>query len=100
MRMTGRFRRVRYLVHALLLVALLWLIIGANTTSTAAADTQITIQGFAFSPATISVPVGTTVTWTNKDAVGHDVTGLNNPFASKTLAPGQSFSFTFNQVGT
>jgi plastocyanin len=100
MRMTGRLRRVRYLAHALMLVALVWLIIGANTTSTAAADTQITIQGFAFSPAAISVPVGTTVTWTNKDAVGHDVTSTNGPFASKTLATGQSFSYTFNQAGS
>lgn len=100
MRKFGGLRRARFIAHALLLVGLLWLIVGAGTTSTAAADTQIAIQGFAFAPATISVPVGTTITWTNKDSVGHDVTSATGAFGSKTLTTGQTFSFTFNQAGT
>lgn len=98
--MTGRLRRVRYLVHALMLVSLLWLIIGANPTSTAAADTQITIQGFAFAPATITIPAGTTVTWTNKDGPKHNVISANGAFGSKDLATGETFSFTFNAAGS
>ena len=61
----------------------------------------IEIKGFAFNPATVSVKTGTTVTWTNNDTVSHTVTSdsgglLNSP----TLAPGQSFSFTFSAPGT
>lgn len=100
MRMTGRLRRLRYLAHALMLVALLWLIIGANTTSTAAATMEIPIQGFAFVPATITIPAGTTVTWTNKDTAKHTVTSATGAFASKDLATGETFSFTFSVAGS
>jgi plastocyanin len=100
MRVFGRLRRVRYIAHALLLVGLLWLIVGASATSTAAADMQITIQNFAFAPATISVPVGTKVTWTNMDSATHTVTSDTGAFDSKNLANGASFSFTFTQAGT
>lgn len=100
MRLFGRVRRLKYIAHALLLVGLVWLIVGANTTSTAAADTAITIQGFAFGPATITIPVGTTVTWTNKDTAPHNVTSATGAFASKDMTTGQTFSFTFNQAGS
>ena len=100
MRVIGRLRRVRYLAHGLLLVGLLWLIVGASATSTAAADMQITIQNFAFAPATITVPVGTKVTWTNMDSATHTVTSDTGAFDSKNLANGASFSFTFTQAGS
>jgi plastocyanin len=87
-------------VHLLVLLGLLWLIIGASATSTAAADMAITIQGFAFSPATITVPVGTKVTWTNQDPATHTVTSDTGVFDSKNLTTGGTFSFTFNQAGS
>src|SRR5881227_1526785 len=37
------------------------------------ATTSVSIKNFAFSPATITVRVGSTVVWTNTDAVSHDV---------------------------
>jgi len=46
------------------------------------------------------VPVGTKVTWTNKDAATHTVSGDTGTFDSKDLATGASFSFTFNQAGS
>ncbi|MEV5509495.1 cupredoxin domain-containing protein [Streptomyces orinoci] len=66
--------------------------------SAPAAASQVTIAGFAFSPSTLTVTKGTTVTWTNNDSVSHTVTGsgLNSP----TLSPGDSYSFTFNSSGT
>ncbi|HMO59020.1 MAG TPA: hypothetical protein PKC19_16815, partial [Roseiflexaceae bacterium] len=39
-----------------------------------AADTTVAIQGFAYSPATVSITVGDTVTWSNSDAAPHTVT--------------------------
>jgi plastocyanin len=100
MRMRRRLPGLRYGVHLLVLLGLLWLVMGASATSTAAADMAITIQGFAFSPATITVPVGTKVTWTNQDPATHTVTSDTGAFDSKNLTTGGTFSFTFNQAGS
>lgn len=64
----------------------------------------VTIQGFAFAPAALTVKKGTTVIWTNLDAAPHlvvaDVAVAGAPyFSSPSLATGASYSFTFNQVG-
>lgn len=64
---------------------------------------SITIEDFAFSPATISVKKGTKVSWTNKDEVKHDVTpdSGNAVFqGSELLGKGESYSWTFDTVGT
>jgi plastocyanin len=61
---------------------------------------QVTIQNFQFAPAALTVPAGTTVTWTNRDDDTHTVTEANKRFASKVLDPGQSFSYTFSAPGT
>ncbi|GEM_PF-4664628 len=100
MRIRRRLPGVRYSVHLLVLLGLLWLIVGATATTTSAADMAITIQGFAFSPATITVPVGTKVTWTNKDPATHTVTSDTGLFDSKNLTTGGTFSFTFSQAGS
>ena len=80
-----------------------------STTNTASTSTssgtqsgtvQMTIQNFAFTPNTITLPVGTTVIWTNKDSVPHTVTSNGGAFGSGTLSQGQTFQFTFNTVGT
>lgn len=74
-----------------------------NTPSSSpTATSSVTISNFAFSPASISVKKGTTVTWTNKDAVAHTVTetdGQDGP-KSDSLGQGQTYSFTYNTVGT
>lgn len=74
----------------------------ANTTPEAANTDKVTIKNLAFSPANITVKKGTTVTWTNQDSTAHTVTetdGQDGP-NSGNLAKGQSYSFTFNTVGT
>lgn len=71
-----------------------------STTNTAASGNTVSIQGLAFSPASLTVVQGTTVTWTNNDSVSHTVTGDQGGPNSGTLAPGQSYSFTFSTVGS
>lgn len=77
----------------------------ATSSGTAMAVSITTTGSFAFSPATITIKVGTTVTWTNNTSVPHTVTsddnttfdsGLNTPIA----ANGGTFSFTFTKAGT
>ncbi len=61
---------------------------------------SVTIQGFAFSPATVTVKKGTTVVWTNNDSVGHTVTGGERGPTSRLLGQGETYSFTFDTSGT
>jgi plastocyanin len=63
---------------------------------------KVSIDNFKFSPAELTVPVGTTVTWVNHDDVPHTATSKNDPpaFDSKALDTDQSFSFTFTKPGT
>ncbi len=61
--------------------------------------TSIDISGFAFSPLNDSVAVGTTITWTNKDASAHTVTSDQSLFDSGSLGQNQTFSHTFNSTG-
>lgn len=58
----------------------------------------VEIKGFAFNPEIITIPKGTTVTWTNKDGAVHTVTA--DIFDSGRLSQGKTFSYTFNQTGT
>ena len=69
----------------------------APTSQTVSVD----ISNFAFNPPTLTVKVGTTVTWTNKDSVTHTVTSDSGTLLdSPSIPPGQSFSFTFTSSGT
>lgn len=62
-------------------------------------EVSVSISGFAFNPATITISVGTEVTWTNEDAEIHTVTSAGN-FDSGSMAQGDMFSHTFDQPGT
>jgi len=71
----------------------------AITQPAAIGTAQVTIANFAFDPAQLQVKVGTTVTWTNNDSTGHTVTADDGTFTSSTLKKGDTYSFTFNEVG-
>jgi plastocyanin len=64
------------------------------------AGAAIKIDNFSFGPATITIPVGSTVTWTNNDDVPHVVSSDDNKmFKSKALDTDDRFSFTFTNPG-
>jgi plastocyanin len=71
----------------------------AGTTTTADSSTTVTIRNFAFEPGTLTVTVGTTVTWVNDDGATHTVTADGGAFDSGRLANGATFQFTFDEVG-
>lgn len=60
----------------------------------------VVIDNFTFSPATLEVAVGTTVTWRNRDDVPHTVVSTTKVFKSPPLDTDESFSFTFREAGT
>lgn len=63
---------------------------------------EVSISGSAFSPASLTINVGDTVTWTNADPLVHDAVSTSGPaaFDSGDLAQGASFGFTFTTAGT
>ncbi|MBC6448052.1 cupredoxin domain-containing protein [Actinokineospora xionganensis] len=74
-------------------------LLGAAVPSPALAATySVTLQNLQYNPASITVAVGDTVTWSNSDSVIHSVTG--GPLNSPDLGPGASYSFTFTGPGT
>jgi plastocyanin len=67
----------------------------------AAADgTHVLVDNFSFAPATATVPVGTTVTWTNRDDIPHNVVSPEQKFKSRVLDTNEIFSHTFDVAGT
>jgi len=78
----------------------------AETRSPAAAEDQasqsreVKIDNFSFGPGELTVPVGTTVTWTNRDDIPHTVVSTDKVFKSKVLDTDEKFSFTFSKAGT
>jgi plastocyanin len=67
----------------------------------AGASGAVTIAGFAFSPASLTVKVGTTVTWTNTDSATHTVVWADGTRGSGSLtAGGTPYTRTFDTPGT
>src|SRR3989304_7843039 len=71
-----------------------------TTPPASAGAAEVTLEGLAFSPATLNVTAGTTVTWRNRDGVAHTVTADDNSFDSGYMAGGASFSHAFTEKGT
>ncbi|MCK8644434.1 cupredoxin domain-containing protein [Mycobacterium colombiense] len=61
---------------------------------------QVTIDGFAFAPVTLTVPAGATVTWTNRDEEPHTVAASDGSFHSPGMGTGATFTHTFPTAGT
>lgn len=63
---------------------------------------EVKIDNFSFGPEALTVPVGTTVTWTNRDDIPHTVVSTDDArtFKSKALDTDETFSYTFSKAGT
>ncbi len=60
----------------------------------------VKIDNFVFAPGSVSVPVGTTVRWTNNDDVPHTVVSNDKTFKSKALDTNEEFTYMFTKPGT
>jgi plastocyanin len=105
----------RTLMTALLMVTALVALAACSGSTGSAAATAATSQGpaapaggasavaikdFAYSPAGVSVPTGSKVTWTNSDTTAHTVTFDDGSADSGNLAAGSTFDHTFATAGT
>ena len=71
----------------------------AEVAAPAATATEVRIDNFTFSPATLTVTAGTTVTWINGDDIQHAIAAKDRSFRSKTLDTDDRFSFVFRIPG-
>ncbi|MFO1209845.1 MAG: cupredoxin family copper-binding protein [Amaricoccus sp.] len=87
---------------ALLAAAALAVAVPAAAQDVAAGSPTVTvsIENFTFSPETVTVAPGTTVTWVNRDDIPHLVVDTGKGFRSKALDTGDSYSFTFASPGS
>ena len=77
---------------------------GAAVTTSLYAQTpasmEVTIKDFMFSPTSLTVKAGSTVTWTNEDDEPHTVVSDEKLFRSGSLDTNDSFKFKFDKTGT
>lgn len=64
-----------------------------------ASTAEVNIDNFSFGPVAITIPVGTTVIWTNRDDIPHTVVSTEKVFKSKVLDTDEKFSYTFTKPG-
>ena len=73
----------------------------AITDGNVPAQVEVKIDNFSFSPATITIPAGTTIRWTNRDDIPHTVVSDDKTtFKSKPLDTDEQFTYTFTKPGT
>ena len=87
-----------------IMIAMLLLFAGSSrvraSDQSSAANVAIKIDNFVFGPQAITVPVGTTVTWTNSDDIPHTAVSTDGVFKSKVMDTDEKFSYTFTKAGT
>ena len=87
-----------------IMIAMLLLFAGSSRVTASdqpsAANVAVKIDNFVFGPQAITVPVGTTVTWTNGDDIPHTAVSTDGVFKSKVMDTNEKFSYTFTKAGT
>jgi plastocyanin len=72
----------------------------APADASTASEVIVKIDNFSFSPASITVPIGATVRWTNADDIPHTVVSDDKTFKSRALDTDEQFTHTFTKPGT
>jgi plastocyanin len=81
------------------LAAMSWVLVVSASKADPAAPASITVKNFMFSPVPLTVPAGTTVTWTNLDEEPHTAVSDTGLFRSGAMDTYESFSFKFDKPG-
>ena len=86
-------------VLAMLLAAFVFVSCHKSNSSNAVTAASVSIKNMAFSPGSLSVKAGATVTWTNSDTTIHTVTADDGSFNSGNIAVGATYSKVFSSAG-
>jgi plastocyanin len=76
------------------------LILHPTRAKSEASPAEVRVDNFTFGPATLTVPVNSTVTWVNKDDLPHVIASDDGVFKSKALDTDDKYSYTFTKAGT
>lgn len=91
----------RILTGFALFFSVLIITISCTKSSDLPGANEVFMQGMAFTPSTITVSAGTTITWTNNDGVIHNVTSNTaGLFSSGSISPNGTYSHLFSTPGT
>ena len=90
----------RYILLLIALTVLASLALASLGKAATPAAPQFLIKDFMFTPMSVTVKAGDTVTWTNKDDEPHTVVSDNGLFRSAALDTDETFSFKFDKPGT
>ena len=94
----GGFARRSLLRHAL--GASVVVLISTRARMAAAEGGDVMIDNFSFSPTPLTVKVGTTITWTNRDDIPHSIVCPELKMKSHPLDTDDAFSYQFSKPGT
>ena len=87
-------------IFAMLAIAALLTLAGSpNVMANDQPSKEVKIDNFIFGPQTVTVPAGTTVTWTNSDDIPHTAVSTYGVFKSKVMVTDEQFSYTFTKSG-
>ena len=73
---------------------------GKGSSPTAPTPMSVSIVSGGFTPSSISISAGSTVTWMNNDTTAHSVVADGGAFSSGSIAPGGQYGYTFPSAGT
>jgi plastocyanin len=91
---------LRLALCAAAIAALPWMVASAPAAGDAPNTVRIAIQDFKFTPGSLTVKAGSTVTWVNDDDEAHTVIGDAGSFRSSAFDTGETFSYRFDTPGT
>jgi len=99
--MNRRFKAILGISAACALMAILMVVPAAcSSGGSSTTPNEVDMHNLQFSPTSLTVSVGTTVTWKNTDNVQHSVTSDSGLFDSGLFNPGGSYTHTFSTAGT
>ena len=74
--------------------------LGAAADAPTSASHTVTIEGTSFQPKVLTVKVGDSIVWVDKDPFPHTVTSRAGDFDSHEIQPGKSWTYTAETMGT
>ncbi len=91
---------MKRILNVLVICAATMLLAAGFAAEKPAVENQVTIDNFSFSPQSVTIHAGDSVTWTNKDDVPHLVVSTTKAFRSGVLDTDGRFCFKFDRPGT